>query len=198
LLYIIAKIKFLIIFKLFFRLKVTGQQNIPQDGPFIIVANHSSLLDPVILGVSIRPKIIFIAASYLFEIRWLGYLLRKANSIPINRENYTNNIKSLKQALKILQKGGVLGIFPEGGVDRQKDDLPIKAGAAFLATRVGVPIVPIKIKGADKVLPRGAKFIRSLNKIEVEIKKPIYCSRQTNKNKEIIERVVKSYIKEIY
>ncbi|MBA7565417.1 1-acyl-sn-glycerol-3-phosphate acyltransferase [subsurface metagenome] len=197
-LYIIAKIKFSIIFKLFFKLKVTGQQNIPQDSPFIIVANHSSLLDPVILGVSIRPKIIFIAASYLFEIRWLGYLLRKANSIPINRENYTNNVKSLKQALKILQKGGVLGIFPEGGVDRQKDDLPIKAGAAFLATRVGVPIVPIKIKGADKVLPRGAKFIRSLNKIEVEIKKPIYCSRQTNKNKEIIERVVKSYIKEIY
>lgn len=197
-LYIIAKFIFLIIFKLFFRLKVTGQQNIPQDGPFIIVANHSSLLDPVILGVSVRPKIIFIAAAYLFEIHWLGYLLRKANSIPINRENYTSNIKYLKQALKILQKSGVLGIFPEGGVDRQKDDLPIKAGAAFLATRVGVPIVPIRIKGANKALPRGAKFIRSLNKIEVEIKKPIFCSRQTNKNKEIIKRVVESYIKAIY
>jgi len=198
LLYIIAKIKFLIIFKLFFRLKVTGQRNMPQDGPFIIVANHSSLLDPVILGVSVRPKVIFVAAAYLFEIRWLGYLLRKANSIPIHRENNTNNIKSIKQALKILQRGGVLGIFPEGGVDRQKDDLPIKAGAAYLATKVGVPIVPIKIKGADKVLPRGAKFIRSLNKIEVEIKKPIFCSRQTNKNKKIIKRVVESYIKEIY
>ena len=194
-LYIIAKIKFLIIFKLFFRLKVTGQQNIPQDGPFIIVANHSSLLDPVILGVSVRPKIIFIAASYLFEIRWLGYLLRKANSIPVQGEN---DISSLKRALKILQQGGVLGIFPEGGVDRQKDDLPIKAGAAFLATRVGVPIVPIRIKGADKALPRGAKFIRSLNKIEVEIKKPIFCSRHTNKNKEIVERVVESFTKEIY
>jgi len=195
LLYIIAKIKFLIIFKLFFRLKVTGQQNIPQDGPFIIVANHSSLLDPVILGVSIKPKIIFVAAAYLFEIHWLGYLLRKANSIPVQREN---DIKAIKQSLKILQQGGILGIFPEGGVDRQKDDLPIKAGAAYLATKVGVPIVPIKIKGADKVLPRGAKFIRSLNKIEVEIKKPIYCLRQTNKNKEIIKRVVESYIKEIY
>jgi len=195
LLYIIAKIKFLIIFKLFFRLKVTGQQNIPQDGPFIIVANHSSLLDPIILGISVRPKVIFVAAAYLFEINWLGYLLRKANSIPVQREN---DISSLKRALKILQQGGVLGIFPEGGVDRQKDDLPIKAGAAYLATKVGVPIVPIKIKGADKVLPRGAKFIRSLNKIEVEIKKPIYCSRQTNKNKEIIKRVVESYIKEIY
>jgi len=198
LLYIIAKIKFLIIFKLFFRLKVTGQQNIPQDGPFIIVANHSSLLDPVILGVSVRPKVIFVAAAYLFEIRWLGYLLRKADSIPIHRENNTNNIKSIKQALKILQRGGVLGIFPEGGVDRQKDDLPIKAGAAYLATKVGVPIVPIKIKGADKALPRGAKFIRSLNKIEVKIKKPIFCSRHTNKNKEIIKSVVESYIKEIY
>jgi 1-acyl-sn-glycerol-3-phosphate acyltransferase len=196
--YIIAKIKFLLIFKLFFRLKVTGQQNMPQDGPFIIVANHSSLLDPIILGISVRPKIIFVAAAYLFKINWLGCLLRMANSIPIHRENYTDNIKSMKQALKILQKGGVLGIFPEGGVDRKKGGIPIKAGAAYLAAKVGVPIVPIKIKGADKVLPRGAKFIRSLNKIEVEIKKPIYCSRQTNKNKEIIKRVVESYSKEIY
>lgn len=196
--YIIAKFIFLIIFKFFFRLKVTGQENIPQDGPFIIVANHSSLLDPIILGISVKPKVIFIAAVYLFKINWLGYLLRKADSIPIYREKSINNIKSIKQALKILQKGGVLGIFPEGGIDRKKDNLPIKAGAAFLATEAGVPIVPMRIKGADKVLPRGAKFIRSLNKIEVEIKKPIFCSRHTNKNKEIIKRVVESYVKEIY
>ena len=193
--YIIAKFIFLIIFKLFFRQKVTGQENIPQDGLFIIVANHSSLLDPVILGVSVKPKVIFVAAAYLFKIGWLGYMLRKFNSIPVQREN---DIKAIKRSLIILQQGGILGIFPEGGVDRQKDDLPIKAGAAYLATKVGVPIVPIKIKGADKVLPRGAKFIRSLNKIEVKIKKPIYCSRQTHKNKEIIKRVVESYIKEIY
>jgi len=196
--YIIVKFIFLIFFKFFFRLKISGQKNIPQDGPFIIVANHSSVLDPVILGVSVKPKVIFIAAAYLFEIHWLGYLLRKANSISIHRENYAENIESIKQALKILQKGGVLGIFPEGGVDRQKNNLPIKAGAAFLATSVGIPIVPIRIKGADKALPRGEKFFRSLNKIEVEIKKPIFCSRHTNKNKEIVERVVESFTKEIY
>ena len=193
--YIIAKFIFLIIFKFFFRLKVTGQENIPQDGPFIIVANHSSLLDPVILGISIKPKIIFVAAAYLFEIGWLGYLLRKANSIPVQREN---DIKAIKQSLKILRQGRVLGIFPEGGIDRQKKNLPVRAGAAYLATKAGAPIVPVRIKGADKALPRGAKFIRSLNKIEVEIKKPIYCSRQTHKDKEIIKRVVESYIKEIY
>jgi 1-acyl-sn-glycerol-3-phosphate acyltransferase len=122
-------------------------------------------------------------------------MLRKFNSIPVQREN---DIKAIKQSLKILKRGGVLGIFPEGGVDRQKDNLPIKAGAAYLATKVGVPIVPIKIKGADKVLPRGAKLIRSLSKIEAETKKPIFCSKHTNKDKEIIKRVVESYIKEIY
>ena len=193
--YIIAKFIFLIIFKLFFRLKVTGQENIPQNGPFIIVANHSSLLDPIILGISIKPKIIFVAAAYLFEIGWLGYLLRKANSIPVQREN---DIKAIKQSLKILRQGRVLGIFPEGGIDRQKNNLPVRAGAAYLATKAGAPIVPVRIKGADRALPRGAKFIRSLNKIEVEIKKPIYCSRQTHKDKEIIKRVVESYIKEIF
>jgi len=195
LLYIIAKYICWLIFKLIFRLKVTGQENIPQDGPFIIVANHSSLLDPIILGISIKPKIIFVTAAYLFKIGWLGYMLRKFNSIPVQREN---DIKAIKQSLKILKRGGVLGIFPEGGIDRQKNNLPVRAGAAYLATKIGVPIVPIRIKGADKALPRGAKFIRSLNKIEVEIKKPIFCSRQTNKNKEIIKRVVESYIKEIY
>ena len=196
--YIIAKIIFLIIFKLFFRLNVTSQQNMSQNGPFFIVVNHSSLLDPIILEIPVKPKVIFIAAAYLFKINWLGYLLGIANTIPIHRKNNKNSIKSTKKALKILKQGGVLGIFPEGGVDRQKDNLPIKAGAAFLATSVGVPIVPIRIKGADKALPRGAKFIRSLNKIEVEIKKPIFCSRHTNKNKEIIKRVVESYVKEIY
>jgi 1-acyl-sn-glycerol-3-phosphate acyltransferase len=195
LLYNIAKCIGWIIFKLIFRLKVTGQENIPQNGPFIIVANHSSLLDPIILGVSVRPKIIFIAAVYLFKIGWLGYMLRKFNSIPVQREN---DIKAIKQSLKILRRGGVLGIFPEGGIDRQKNDLPVRAGAAYLATKIGVPIVPIRIKGGDKALPRGAKFIRSLNKIVVEIKKPIFCSRQTNKDKEIIRNTVESYIKEIY
>lgn len=194
-LYNIAKCICWIIFKLIFRLKITGQEDIPQDGPFIIVANHSSLLDPVILGVSVRPKVIFVAAAYLFKIGWLGYMLRKFNSIPVQREN---DIKAIKQSLKILKRGGVLGIFPEGGIDRQKNNLPVRAGAAYLATKIGVPIVPIRIKGADKALPRGAKFIRSLNKIEVEIKKPIFCSRQTNKDKEIIRNKVESYIKEIY
>jgi len=195
LLYNIAKCICWIIIKLIFRLKVTGQEDIPQEGAFIIVANHSSLLDPVILGISVRPKVIFVAAAYLFKIGWLGYMLRKFNSIPVQREN---DIKAIKQSLEILKRGGVLGIFPEGGIDRQKNNLPVRAGAAYLAAKIGVPIVPIRIKGADKVLPRGAKFIRSLNKIEVEIKKPIFCSKQTNKDKEIIRNTVESYIKEIY
>ena len=194
-LYNIAKCICWLIFKLVFRLKVTGQEDIPQDGPFIIVANHSSLLDPVILGVSVRPKVIFVAAAYLFKIGWLGYMLRKFNSIPVQREN---GIKAIKQSLEILKRGGILVIFPEGGIDRQKNNLPVRAGAAYLAAKIGVPIVPIRIKGADKALPRGAKFIRSLHKIEVEIKKPIFCSRQTNKDKEIIRNTVESYIKEIY
>lgn len=194
-LYLIAKCIGWIIFKLIFRLKVTGQEEIPEDSPFIIVANHSSLLDPVILGISIRPKVIFVAAAYLFKIGWLGYMLRKFNSIPVQREN---DLKAIKQSLEILKKGGVLGIFPKGGIDRQKNNLPIRAGAAYLATKIGVPIVPVKIKGANKVLPRGARFIRSLNKIEVEIKKSIFCSKQTKKNTEMVKRLVESYTKEIF
>lgn len=194
-LYIIIKSFSLIIFKLIFRLKIIGSENIPKTGPFVIVANHSSLLDGFVLVSFVKPKITFLSAAYLFKMPFVGNILRGVGAIPVQGKG--NDIKLIKKAMKVLQTGGVLGIFPEGRITNQKDDFSAKAGAAYLAVKADVPIIPMAIKGAGKALPVGAKFPK-LNKIEVKIGKPISGSKKIKLNKKILEDTVNSYMKEIY
>jgi len=194
LLYIIIKSFSLIIFKLIFRLKIIGSENIPKTGPFVIVANHSSLLDAFVLVSFVRPKITFMSAAYLFKIPLVGNVLRGVGAIPVQGKG--SDIKLIKKAMKVLQAGGVLGIFPEGRITNEKDDFSAKAGAAYLAIKADVPIIPMAIKGSNKVLPLGAKFPK-LKKIEVKIGKPISCSKKIKLNKKILEDTVNSYMKEI-
>jgi 1-acyl-sn-glycerol-3-phosphate acyltransferase len=195
LLYIIIKSFSLIIFKLIFRLKIIGSENIPKTGPFVIVANHSSLLDGFVLVSSVKPKITFMSAAYLFKMPFVGNILRGVGAIPVQGKG--NDIKLIKKAMKVLQAGGVLGIFPEGRITNQKDDFSAKAGAAYLAVKADVPIIPMAIKGAGKALPVGAKFPK-LNKIEVKIGKPIFTSKKLKLNKKILKDIADSYMKEIY
>ena len=194
-LYIIIKKFSLIIFKLIFRLKIIGSENIPKTGPFVIVANHSSLLDAFVLASFVIPKITFMSAAYLFKIPLVGNVLRGVGAIPVQGKG--SDIKLIKKAIKILQAGGVLGIFPAGRITNEKDDFSAKAGAAYLAIKADVQIIPMAIKGANKVLPLGAKFPK-LKKIEVKIGKPISCSKKIKLNKKILEDTVNSYMKEIY
>jgi len=195
LLYIIIKSFSLIIFKLIFRLKIIGRENIPKTGPFVIVANHSSLLDGFVLVSSVKPKITFMSAAYLFKMPFVGNILRGVGAIPVQGKG--NDIKLIKNAMKVLQAGGVLGIFPEGRITNEKDDFSAKAGAAYLAVKADVPIIPMAIKGAGKALPVGAKFPK-LNRIKVKIGKLISGSKKIKLNKKILEDTVNSYMKEIY
>ena len=192
--YIIIKSFSLIIFKLIFRLRIIGSENIPKTGPFVIVANHSSLLDGFVLVSSVKPKITFMSAAHLFKMPFVGNVLRGVGAIPVQGKG--SDIKLIKEAMKVLQAGGVLGIFPEGRIVSKKDGFSAKAGAAYLAIKADVPIVPMAIKGADKALPLGAKFPK-LKKIEVKIGKPISYSKKVKLNKKILEDTVNSYMKEI-
>ena len=162
-----------IIFKFFFGLRIIGSENLPGSGPFIVVANHSSVFDGFILLSSIKPKITFMAASYLFKMNFYGFILRGVGAIPVQRNG--NDILALKKSLKVLKQGCILGIFPEGRIKNEKNDFSAKAGAAYLAVKTDVPIIPIAIKGASKALPVGEKWPK-FSKIEVRIGKPINAS----------------------
>jgi len=184
-----------IVFKFIFGLRITGHENLPKKGPFIIVANHSSVFDGFILISSMKSKITFMSAAYLFKVNFYGYILRGVGAIPVQRNG--NDITALKKAIKTLKRGGILGIFPEGRIKNETNNFSPKAGAAYLSVKTNVPIIPLAIKGADTILPVGEKWPK-FNRIVVRIGKPIVPSKVLNINKSTIEKIVNTYMKEIY
>lgn len=194
-LYYLIKIISWIIFHIFFGLRVTGSENIPARGPFVIVANHTSVFDGFILVSAIKLKIIFLSAAYLFNTGFYGIILRGIGAIPVKRDG--NDIRALKKSIKVLRNSGILGIFPQGRIMKDDNNFSAKAGAAYLAVKTKVPILPIAIRGADKALPVGKKWPK-FNRIEVHIGKVIETSKIYRGNKKDIFEIVEAYMKEIH
>jgi 1-acyl-sn-glycerol-3-phosphate acyltransferase len=142
---------------------VKGLENIPQRHNFIVVANHASFLDPVLIGAAIPRKINWIALQSVYNTSWLRFFMGITKVLP------TGNSSS--QAIHLLTQNEVIGLFPEGTRTHDGSLREFKRGAALLALKTGRPIIPCIIKGAFEVLPRKAAFPR-LKPITIVIGEP--------------------------
>ncbi|MFH0738932.1 MAG: lysophospholipid acyltransferase family protein [Candidatus Omnitrophota bacterium] len=147
------------VFKVCFRMKVKGAQNIPKHGGFILACNHTSYLDPLALGAASPRPLNFMARDSLFRIPLFGRLIAAVDAFPVKRDSADKS--ALKEAMRRVRRGGGLALFPEG--TRQDDktafDKP-QAGIGFLAAKLAVPVIPAFISGTEKALPKHAKVIR--------------------------------------
>jgi 1-acyl-sn-glycerol-3-phosphate acyltransferase len=134
-----------------FGLRVEGLDHLPERGPYLIAANHHNYLDGVVLGVSVPVPIAFLVMPRVWRATPLHPPFhRHIGSIPLNLER--PDVGALRQALSALERGGVVGIFPEGPFSvrgRLERGLP---GVALLALRSGVPVVPAGISGTYEAL----------------------------------------------
>lgn len=162
-----------IISKLFFRLwgnpSISGLENIPSSGPFIVVANHSSILDGFLLASVWPQRMTFLAAAYLFEQPVYRAFLHAIGAIPV--QSGGNNFAGKKSALDVLHRGDILALFPEGRVYPSDHLGPFNFGWASFAVHSGVSVVPVVIKGTDAVLRKG-KIFPCRAKIYVQIAVP--------------------------
>ena len=132
-------------FRLLYRIKVFGRENVPQ-GSAVMCANHSAMHDPIFLCVAcgIRENWLFMAKAELMKVPVLGWLLKKIGVIPVNRG--ATDISTLRNAIDALKGGKKVMIFPQGTRVREgDDDVAAKTGAAMIASRAGVPLVPVYI-----------------------------------------------------
>ncbi len=139
----------------FFSLTVDGAEHLPRRGPYIIAANHHNYLDGVVLGLAVPEPIAFVVMPRVYRATPLHrFFHERIGSIPIQQ---TPDIGALRRALGALQRGAILGIFPEGPFSlrgRLEHGLP---GVAMLALRARVPVVPAAIRGTYEAL-RGRRF----------------------------------------
>lgn len=153
-----------------FRLRVEGRRNVPRRGPAVFCANHSSFLDPVALhAVTWRP-IHFIMSAEFYEDRRLRWLYRAFEVIPIAAASTGSG--ALAKAGAVLDRGGAVGIFPEGRISRDGRLGPFRTGAAVLALRHGARLVPAWISGTYEALPRHARWIRPAG-VRVRVGEPL-------------------------
>lgn len=158
-----------------------------------MAANHVSYIDPAALGCACPRILSFVARDTLFKVPILGLWMRCVGCIPVKRKSA--DLGALRESMQKVKSGGVLGLFPEG--TRQTGGISDKAeaGVGFLASKCKAPVIPALILGTDKVLPRGAKFLRP-GKIKVIFGEPIEIN--SGLSYELIATSIMQDIRKIY
>jgi 1-acyl-sn-glycerol-3-phosphate acyltransferase len=133
------------ILKCFCFAKTEGLENLPSEGGYIICTNHRSNMDPVIVGVAMPGFVRFMAKIELFAFKPFGWFITKLGAVPIRRGSSATG--AFKAAEEIVQAGGILLIYPQGTRKKKFRIEDGKAGAAKIAHRTGVPIVPVGKRG---------------------------------------------------
>jgi 1-acyl-sn-glycerol-3-phosphate acyltransferase len=141
-----------------FSVKVEGLEHVPAKGPAIILSNHSSFLDAIMLGVFPKRYIWYMTKSSQYENNFLRWFLKLAKSFPVRR--YTTDVLAVRNAIRVVQQGHILGIFPEGERSWDGRMLPFKQGAMRLVLALGQPVIPVGISGAYGLMPRWTHKIK--------------------------------------
>jgi 1-acyl-sn-glycerol-3-phosphate acyltransferase len=147
---------------------VRGGSYIPATGPALILANHESYFDPLLVCHLTWRPIVWAAKEELFEV-WHGWLFPRLNCIPVKRG--TADRALFRRAGQVLANGGLFGLFPEGTRSPDGEMQPFQAGALAIAARAGVPIVPVGIAGTFQALPRQGGVRRA--RIGVQAGRPL-------------------------
>ncbi len=161
--------------KVLFDYAAEGLLNLPARSGALLCANHSSFLDPVMLQAPFKRPILFLMNAEFYAVPRMRWFYRLFEAIPV--EGSSGNIGALRRAGDAIEAGDVVGIFPEGGISRDGRLQPFRAGAAVLAMRHGIPLVPAWIEGTFEALPRHARRIRRA-RISLRVGEPIPVARQ--------------------
>jgi 1-acyl-sn-glycerol-3-phosphate acyltransferase len=188
---------------------VSGAENIPKDGAAILVANHASYLDFILIPSIISEKTgrstCILAAEELTKHPVIGVFARNDNCILLNRNKLGNvmEVDFFKKGLKALRDGDLLLIFPEGTRSLDGSVRPWKVGFLKLALAAKVPVIPVALDGTFSILPKGKNFPRLGRKCRVFFERPVsldqYFGNKPTKEQleEISEAIKKKIIKRV-
>ena len=145
------------VFKLLYRPKIIGIENVPTDKKSIIVGNHTCFLDSVLMVTTIKRTVRFLAKKELIDSK-LGFLFRRVGIIPVDRKKPSATI--YKEVDKILNQNGLVCIFPEGTINLTSDIImPFKKGAVRMAFQNNTPIIPFVIVGKYQLFRKSLKIV---------------------------------------
>lgn len=146
------------LFKVVFRLTVEGREHLPTEGPFILAPVHRSNIDFLLVSTLPKQRMRYMGKDSIWKYPTLGRLFTAMGAFPVKRGSADR--EALRRCIEIIDAGEPLVLFPEG--TRQSGPIveELFEGAAYIAGRTGVPIIPVGIGGSEKAMPKGSKMIR--------------------------------------
>lgn len=155
---------------LFFQIRVSGREWVPREGGVMVLSNHQSHFDPVLIGLACDRRLNYLARDSLFGFAPFRWLIQSLDAIPIDREGI--GLAGLKETLRRLKRGELVLIFPEGTRTRDGEVAPLKPGFSALAKRAGVPLLPVAIDGAYQAWPR-RHLLPGFSTIHIQFGEPL-------------------------
>lgn len=171
--YKLTQITFWIIFKIYNRMTIEWEAELPERDRYIVTANHCSNLDPLLVGINFPKQLRYLAKDELFRSFLFGKIISILGAVPVLQEDINAAASTLKGFLNILKNGESVIIFPEGSRSPDGRLKPLEGGTALISLRTGVPIIPAYISGSFKAMPVGAVWVKP-EKIRIVFGKALY------------------------
>lgn len=170
-----------------YRIKKVGEENIPKEGKYILCGNHVHALDAPVIIVTAKRQIRFVAKEELYKNPFIKFLANIFGVIKIKRNSADTD--AIKEILKALKNGQIVGIFPEGTRNGMKKNAGLKSGAAYMALKTDTKVIPVGIKGTFK----------PFSKVTFNYGKPMDFSQYKDRknDKEIQEKVTQEIMDEV-
>jgi 1-acyl-sn-glycerol-3-phosphate acyltransferase len=154
-----------------FDLKVYGRENVPKTGGALLVANHQSYLDPVLVACQLHRPVSFLAKSELFKNPFFGWFIRQLHAFPVRQGE--GDVGAVREAIRRLDEGYILNVYPEGGRTLTGEMMPLEKGVALVVRKAKVPVIPVGIQGSFDAWPAHRTVFRP-HPVRVIYGKPIY------------------------
>lgn len=176
-------------FKGLYSIDVSGLENIPENGPVILAANHRSFMDSMFIPHVVKRRVTFVAKAEYFDSIKTRWFFKSTGQIPVRRDSANSAVGALDAAKEILEKGGVFAIYPEG--TRTRDGFLHRGhtGVARLALETDAAVIPVGLVGTENVQDVNEKVPRFGKKIEIHFGKPINVDKyKTNLDSKLVLR----------
>ena len=157
--------------RLVWRVKFVGLEHIPDAGGIVLAPSHRSMMDIPFAALVTKRRIRFMGKASLFDVPVLSTMFRWLGGFPVARDG--TDRKAVRESVAMLEAGEVLCVYPEGTRQNGTKIQPLQPGAAYLAIRSGVPIVPIGIAGAEEILRKNGDPFPRLGRVTIVVGAPI-------------------------
>jgi 1-acyl-sn-glycerol-3-phosphate acyltransferase len=154
-----------------YRARMRGQEHLPRTGGYVLAPSHRSMMDIPFLALVTKDRVRFMGKVEVFKIPVLGALFRALGGFPVARDG--TDRKAVRDSMAMLQAGEKLAVFPEGTRQNGPKIQPLQPGAAYLAMRAGVPIVPIGIAGSEEIMRSRGRLLPRFDPVAIVVGEPI-------------------------